>query len=47
MLASIGWPVLDRIHLFGDFAISPHGIGIAVGFLFGAWILQHEDPSAG
>ena len=47
MLASIGWPVLDRIHLFGDFAISPHGIGIAVGFLFGAWILQHEGPKRG
>ena len=47
MLASIGWPVLDRIHLFGDFAISPHGIGIALGFLFGAWILQHEGPKRG
>ena len=47
MLASIGWPVLDRIHLWGDFAISPHGIGIAVGFLFGAWILQHEGPKRG
>jgi phosphatidylglycerol:prolipoprotein diacylglycerol transferase len=47
LLASIGWPVLDRIHLFGDFAISPHGIGIAVGFLFGVWILQHEGPKRG
>src|SRR6185436_15024739 len=47
VLASIGWPVLDRIHLWGDFAISPHGIGIAVGFLFGAWILQHEGPKRG
>ncbi len=47
LLASIGWPVLDRIQLFGDFAISPHGIGIAIGFLFGAWILQHEGPKRG
>lgn len=47
VLAAIGWPVLDRIHLFGDFAISPHGIGIAVGFLFGAWILGHEGPKRG
>jgi phosphatidylglycerol---prolipoprotein diacylglyceryl transferase len=47
VLASIGWPVLDRIHLWGDFAVSPHGIGIAVGFLFGAWILQHEGPKRG
>jgi len=47
MLAEIGWPVLDRIHLFGDFAISPHGIGIALGFLFGAWILGHEGAKRG
>jgi phosphatidylglycerol:prolipoprotein diacylglycerol transferase len=47
VLAEIGWPVLDRIHLFGDFAISPHGIGIAIGFLFGAWILGHEGAKRG
>lgn len=38
-IGSIGWPVLDRIR-FGDvFAISPHGIFIAIGFLTGAWLL--------
>lgn len=47
VLASIGWPILDRMHLFGDFAISPHGIGIAVGFLFGAWILGREGARRG
>ena len=47
MVAAIGWPVLDRVHLFGAFAISPHGVGIAVGFLFGAWILSHEGPKRG
>ncbi|HET7235738.1 MAG TPA: prolipoprotein diacylglyceryl transferase family protein [Actinomycetota bacterium] len=47
VLAAIGWPVLDRIHILGDFAISPHGIGIAVGFLFGAWILGHEGQKRG
>ena len=36
-LASVGWPVVDRIRI-GDFAISPHGIGIAVGFAVGAYI---------
>jgi phosphatidylglycerol:prolipoprotein diacylglycerol transferase len=41
-LASIGWPILDRVHLGSRFAISPHGVGIAVGFLFGAWILGRE-----
>lgn len=46
-LASIGWPILDRVHLGGDFAISPHGVGIAVGFLFGAWILGREGQRRG
>ena len=45
-LATIGWPVLDRIHLFGDFAISPHGIGIAIGVLFGA-DLERRGPKRG
>jgi phosphatidylglycerol:prolipoprotein diacylglycerol transferase len=47
VLGAIGWPVLDRIHLFGDFAISPHGIGIAIGVLFGAWIWSVEGPKRG
>jgi phosphatidylglycerol:prolipoprotein diacylglycerol transferase len=47
LLASVGWPVLDRFH-FGDaFAISPHGIGIAVGFLVGAAIFQRRAPRWG
>lgn len=36
ILAAIGWPVLDRVR-FGPLAISPHGVGIAVGYLLGAW----------
>jgi phosphatidylglycerol---prolipoprotein diacylglyceryl transferase len=47
VLGSIGWPILDRVHLGGDFAISPHGVGIAVGFLFGAWILGREGQRRG
>jgi phosphatidylglycerol:prolipoprotein diacylglycerol transferase len=47
LVAAIGWPVIDRFDLFGDLAISPHGIGIAVGYLFGAWILSHEGPKRG
>ena len=46
-LGAVGWPVLDRVHVFGDFAISPHGLGIAIGFLFGAWILTREGPKRG
>lgn len=36
VLAAIGWPVLDRVRV-GPLAISPHGVGIAVGYLLGAW----------
>ncbi len=46
-LAAIGWPVLDRIHLVGDLAVSPHGLGIAVGFLLGARIWRREGPKRG
>jgi phosphatidylglycerol---prolipoprotein diacylglyceryl transferase len=46
-LASIGWPVLDRFRLGDAFAISPHGIGIAVGFLTGAWLFGRIGPRRG
>jgi phosphatidylglycerol---prolipoprotein diacylglyceryl transferase len=46
MLAAIGWPVLDRIR-FGPFAVSPHGLGIAIGFLLGAVLLTKLAPSRG
>lgn len=37
-IAAVGWPVLDRFR-FGDaFAISPHGLGIAIGFMVGSWL---------
>jgi phosphatidylglycerol---prolipoprotein diacylglyceryl transferase len=38
-LAAIGWPVLDRIRFGDTFAISPHGLFIAIGFMTGAWLL--------
>ncbi len=39
LTASIGWPVLDRVR-FGDaFAVSPHGLFIAIGFMIGASLL--------
>jgi phosphatidylglycerol---prolipoprotein diacylglyceryl transferase len=46
-LAVIGWPVLDRIHIGGKFAISPHGLGIALGFLLGSWWMLREGPKRG
>jgi len=36
VLAEFAWPILERIQIAGDFAVSPHGIAIAVGFLLGA-----------
>lgn len=37
-LGSVGWPVLDRFRFGDSIAISPHGIGIAIGFLVGSWL---------
>jgi phosphatidylglycerol---prolipoprotein diacylglyceryl transferase len=47
VLASIGWPVLDRVHIGHTFAISPHGVGIAAGYLFGSWWMLREGPKRG
>jgi len=46
LLAAIGWPVIDRLEL-GPVAISPHGIGIAVGYLLGSWWMMREGPKRG
>ena len=40
MLAVLSWPILERIPLVGDVAVSPHGIGIALGLLLGAWLMR-------
>jgi phosphatidylglycerol:prolipoprotein diacylglycerol transferase len=46
-LAQIGWPVIDRFR-FGDaFAISPHGLFIAIGFMTGAWLFGRIGPRWG
>ena len=47
VVASIGWPVLDRIRIGSTFAISPHGLGIAIGFLIGGWLLGKLAPRRG
>jgi phosphatidylglycerol---prolipoprotein diacylglyceryl transferase len=47
-LAAIGWKVLDRFHFGSSFAISPHGLGIALGFLAGAYVfINREAPRRG
>jgi phosphatidylglycerol---prolipoprotein diacylglyceryl transferase len=43
LLAVVGWPVLDRI----GGLVSPHGIGIAAGYLLGARIMLREGPKRG
>lgn len=47
MVASIGWKVIDRFHVGSQFAISPHGLGIAVGFLAGAYVFTYEASKRG
>jgi len=46
LVALVGWPILDRIRI-GSVAISPHGIGIAAGYLLGAWWMLREGPKRG
>jgi phosphatidylglycerol---prolipoprotein diacylglyceryl transferase len=46
LLAEIGWPVLDRIRI-GPLAVSPHGIGIALGYLAGSWWMLREGKKRG
>src|SRR5438093_804453 len=47
MTAAIGWRVIDRFHLGSRFAISPHGLGIAMGFLAGSYVFTHEARKRG
>ena len=41
-LASVGWPVVDRV-----FGFSPHGVFIAIGFAIGAWLFGRLAPRRG
>jgi len=47
VFAALAWPILERIPIYGDFKISPHGISIAVGFLLGAQLMQHRAVRRG
>lgn len=35
----LAWPILERIPIVGDLAVSPHGISTAAGFLVGALLM--------
>jgi len=41
MIGAIGWRLIDRIEI-GPLSISPHGIGIAIGFLAGGALLARR-----
>jgi len=47
LLASIGWKVIDRFHFGSRFALSPHGLGIAAGFLAGSYVFTYEARKRG
>lgn len=47
MFAVIRFPIVERIDLPGAAAISPHGIGIAVGFLLGAVLMYRRAAKRG
>lgn len=46
-LGALSWPIISRIPLGGDLAVSPHGIGIALGFLLGAWMMIQRAQKRG
>jgi len=46
-IASVGWPVLDRFRIGDTIQISPHGLGIAIGFLVGSWLLMRLSVQRG
>ena len=47
VLAALRWPILERIPIVGDFAVSPHGITIAIGFLVGAQVMLKRAEKRG
>lgn len=42
----LGWRVIPRVG-FGDFGVSPHGLGIAFGVFIGAWIMARRARRIG
>jgi phosphatidylglycerol---prolipoprotein diacylglyceryl transferase len=47
LVGAIGWEVLDRVRFGSSFAISPHGLGIAIGYLAGAVVFIRESRKRG
>ena len=47
IMAALRWPIWERIQVAGDFAISPHGITIAIGVLVGAQVALQRAQRRG
>lgn len=47
MLAELSWPIIERVHILGDFAVSPHGVTVALGFLLGAQLMLRRAEHRG
>ena len=47
VVAELAWPILERIQLVGDFAVSPHGITVALGFVLGAQVMLRRARRRG
>lgn len=47
VVGALAWPILERIQIAGDFAVSPHGISVAVGFLLGAQLMLRRAERRG
>jgi len=47
VLAEVAWPIWERIHIAGDFALSWHGIMIAIGFITGAQLMLRQAERRG
>lgn len=47
VVAELAWPILERIQIAGDFAVSPHGITVALGFVLGAQVMLRRARRRG
>lgn len=47
LAGTISFPILERIPIVGDLAVSPHGLGIAIGFGLGAVMMARRARERG